>query len=182
MIEIYKPDSLIVGTRGLSGSLLKRQFMGSISRYCVARAPVPTIVVRPEDKIKKSLEARVADDKRRSYLSLMMLNDETGGGGGLQLQRTRTRLMESSGRSSRSPSRERPASPGGGGLASKAKVSLSLPSNPLTRTRSAAVDEDASSSGAASTSSSMSSKLHKLTSWFSKSDKDKNMRRTRTFG
>lgn len=34
MIEIYKPDSLIVGTRGRPDSLFKRgAFMGSISKY-----------------------------------------------------------------------------------------------------------------------------------------------------
>jgi len=32
MIEIYKPDSLIVGTRGRPDSLIKSAFMGSISK------------------------------------------------------------------------------------------------------------------------------------------------------
>lgn len=40
MIEIYKPDSLIVGTRGRPDSLFKSAFMGSISR-CVASTPAP---------------------------------------------------------------------------------------------------------------------------------------------
>ncbi len=38
MIEIYKPDSLIVGTRGRPDSLFKSAFMGSISRYAQALA------------------------------------------------------------------------------------------------------------------------------------------------
>jgi hypothetical protein len=38
MIEIYKPDSLIVGTRGRPDSLFKSAFMGSISRYANYRS------------------------------------------------------------------------------------------------------------------------------------------------
>lgn len=36
IIKVYRPDSLIVGTRGRSDSLLKSAFIGSVSRYCVA--------------------------------------------------------------------------------------------------------------------------------------------------
>jgi len=72
MIEIYKPDSLIVGTRGRPDSLIKSAFMGSISKWAVARCPVPVVVVRPDDKVRESLERRLQDSKRgRSYVSLL---------------------------------------------------------------------------------------------------------------
>ncbi|GJN92914.1 hypothetical protein Rhopal_005956-T1 [Rhodotorula paludigena] len=72
MIEIYKPDSLIVGTRGRPDSLFKSAFMGSISRWAVARSPVPVVVVRPDDKVREGLERRMQDSKRgRSYVSLL---------------------------------------------------------------------------------------------------------------
>ncbi|GAA5864904.1 hypothetical protein JCM3774_004267 [Rhodotorula dairenensis] len=72
MIEIYKPDSLIVGTRGRPDSLFKSAFMGSISRWAVARSPVPVVVVRPDDKVREGLERRLGDSKRgRSYVSLL---------------------------------------------------------------------------------------------------------------
>jgi flagellar motor switch/type III secretory pathway protein FliN len=37
VIKVYRPDSLIVGTRGRSDSILKSAFIGSVSRYCVAK-------------------------------------------------------------------------------------------------------------------------------------------------
>lgn len=36
VIKVYLPDSLIVGTRGRTDSLLKSAFIGSVSRFCVA--------------------------------------------------------------------------------------------------------------------------------------------------
>lgn len=36
IIKVYLPDSLIVGTRGRSDSILKSAFIGSVSRFCVA--------------------------------------------------------------------------------------------------------------------------------------------------
>ena len=47
MIAVYKPDSLIVGTRGRSESIFRNAFIGSTSRYCLSTSPVPVIVVRP---------------------------------------------------------------------------------------------------------------------------------------
>ncbi|KAL8290551.1 hypothetical protein RQP46_002809 [Phenoliferia psychrophenolica] len=76
MIEIYRPDSLVVGTRGLPDSIFKSAFMGSISRYCVAKSPVPVIVVRPEDKVRESLSRRLLEPKKRSYLSLLSTIDQ----------------------------------------------------------------------------------------------------------
>ncbi|KAG0147210.1 hypothetical protein CROQUDRAFT_656321 [Cronartium quercuum f. sp. fusiforme G11] len=71
MLEVYKPDSLVVGTRGRSTSAWQKAFsLGSTSQYLVARSPVPVIVVRPQRKVEKSLEARAKNPKRRSYQAL----------------------------------------------------------------------------------------------------------------
>jgi hypothetical protein len=36
-----------------------------VHRYCVSHSPVPVIVVRPERKVRKSMEKRRADGRRR---------------------------------------------------------------------------------------------------------------------
>lgn len=96
MIEIYKPDSLIVGTRGRTDSLIKTAFIGSISKWAVARCPVPVVVVRPDDKVRESLERRLQDSKRgRSYVSLLSPQEReryltTSGAFGAALERTST--------------------------------------------------------------------------------------------
>ncbi|GAA5960458.1 hypothetical protein JCM21900_003603 [Sporobolomyces salmonicolor] len=96
MIEIYKPDSLIVGTRGRPDSLFKSAFMGSISKWAVARSPVPVVVVRPDDKVREALERRLQDSKRgRSYVSLLSPEERekylaTSGAFGAVLERTVT--------------------------------------------------------------------------------------------
>ncbi|GAA6033803.1 hypothetical protein JCM8097_000349 [Rhodosporidiobolus ruineniae] len=77
MIEIYKPDSLIVGTRGKPDSLFRSAMMGSISRWAVARSPVPVVVVRPDDKVRETLSRRLQDPKRgRSYVSLLSQDEQ----------------------------------------------------------------------------------------------------------
>jgi len=70
MIALYRPDSLVVGTRGqrtvmqalgmagLSGGI------GSVSKYCLSHSPVPVIVVRPERKVRKAIAKRRKDPKR----------------------------------------------------------------------------------------------------------------------
>lgn len=74
MLEVYRPDSLVVGTRGKSPSPWQKAFsLSSTSQYLVARSPVPVIVVRPEDKVRESREARAKDPKRRSYQTLLGL-------------------------------------------------------------------------------------------------------------
>ncbi|KIJ28535.1 hypothetical protein M422DRAFT_131065, partial [Sphaerobolus stellatus SS14] len=50
LIALYRPDFLVVGTRTRSvlqqwGAALGAPGMGSVSRYCVSRSPVPVIVV-----------------------------------------------------------------------------------------------------------------------------------------
>ncbi|GAA5993289.1 hypothetical protein JCM11641_001120 [Rhodosporidiobolus odoratus] len=77
MIEIHKPDSLVVGTRGRPDSLFKSAFMGSISRWAVARSPIPVVVVRPDDKVREALSRRLQDSKRgRSYVSLLSSDEQ----------------------------------------------------------------------------------------------------------
>ncbi|MBW0503767.1 hypothetical protein O181_043482 [Austropuccinia psidii MF-1] len=72
MIEVYRPDSLVVGTRGKNPSPWHKAFsLSSTSQYLVARSPVPVIVVRPESKVRQSREARAKDPKRRSYQALI---------------------------------------------------------------------------------------------------------------
>jgi len=74
MLEVYRPDSLVVGTRGKNPSAWQKAFsLGSTSQYLVARSPVPVIVVRPEGKVRQSREARAKDPKRQSYQALLGL-------------------------------------------------------------------------------------------------------------
>jgi len=71
LIALYRPDSLVVGTRGPRsmvkqwGAVLGAPGMGSVSRYCVSHSPVPVVVVQPERKVRKSLEKRRNDGKSR---------------------------------------------------------------------------------------------------------------------
>ncbi|KAG7096102.1 hypothetical protein E1B28_006778 [Marasmius oreades] len=65
LIVLYRPDSVIVGTRGRKiWQMGLKGTMGSVSRYCLTHSPVPIIVVRPERKTKKAIEKRRADPKR----------------------------------------------------------------------------------------------------------------------
>ncbi|EIW71375.1 universal stress protein [Tremella mesenterica] len=90
MIALYRPDSLIVGTKGAKsrlqswGMALGAPGMGSVSRYAVSHSPVPVIVVRPERKVKKTLEKRQNDPKRGQYAAIV-------GPEGLSLSRSRSR-------------------------------------------------------------------------------------------
>ncbi|KAJ3501249.1 hypothetical protein NLJ89_g9426 [Agrocybe chaxingu] len=80
LIALYRPDSLVVGTRGrrfgvglvqgLGAGLVQGlgvgtgASIGSISKYCLSHSPVPVIVVRPGRKLRTALEKRRADPKR----------------------------------------------------------------------------------------------------------------------
>jgi hypothetical protein len=64
LIALYRPDSVVVGTRGRRAWQGMGIGMGSISKYCLSHSPVPVIVVRPERKVKKNVEKRKADPKR----------------------------------------------------------------------------------------------------------------------
>jgi len=67
-----------------------------LRRWAVARCPVPVVVVRPDDKVRESLERRLQDSKRgRSYVSLLSPQDRekhlvTSGAFGAALERTVT--------------------------------------------------------------------------------------------
>ncbi|KAJ3711046.1 hypothetical protein C8R42DRAFT_596377 [Lentinula raphanica] len=72
LIALYKPDSVVVGTRGRKYVAawqvgIGKGTMGSVSRYCLTHSPVPIIVVRPERKVKKTVEKRRADPKRGTH-------------------------------------------------------------------------------------------------------------------
>ncbi|KAH7883107.1 hypothetical protein F5I97DRAFT_1902027 [Phlebopus sp. FC_14] len=83
LIALYRPDSVVVGTRGqrsmMSGVSEVFGFgglgsgksgggvfsgVGSVSKYALAHSPVPLIVVRPERKVRKVREKRRRDPKR----------------------------------------------------------------------------------------------------------------------
>ncbi|TFY68263.1 hypothetical protein EVJ58_g1107 [Rhodofomes roseus] len=74
LISLYRPDSIVVGTRGQRGMMQAwgAAFgapgkLGSVSRYCLSHSPVPIIVVRPEEKVRKTMAKRRADPKRGSH-------------------------------------------------------------------------------------------------------------------
>ncbi|KAJ2923748.1 hypothetical protein H1R20_g13344, partial [Candolleomyces eurysporus] len=70
LIALYRPDSLVVGTRGKRGLMAMSMGLGgigSVSKYCLSHSPVPVIVVRPERKAKKEAEKRKADPKRGTH-------------------------------------------------------------------------------------------------------------------
>jgi len=83
LIALYRPDSLVVGTRGRRfGAGLVQGLgvglvyglgvgsgasIGSVSKYCLSHSPVPVIVVRPGRKLRKAVEKRRADPKRGTH-------------------------------------------------------------------------------------------------------------------
>jgi len=73
LIALYRPESVVVGTRGQRGmiqswgAVLGAPGMGSVSKYCLSRSPVPIIVVRPERKVRKAQAKRKADPKRGKH-------------------------------------------------------------------------------------------------------------------
>ncbi|EIW79957.1 hypothetical protein CONPUDRAFT_58215 [Coniophora puteana RWD-64-598 SS2] len=73
LIALYRPDSVVVGTRGQRGMMsawgaaFGGSSMGSVSKYCLSHSPVPIIVVRPEKKVKKAVAKRRANPKRGTH-------------------------------------------------------------------------------------------------------------------
>lgn len=79
LIALYRPDSVVVGTRGQRGVMSGMSGVlgfggagvfsgvGSVSRYALSRSPVPVIVVRPERKVREVLEKRRRDPKRGTH-------------------------------------------------------------------------------------------------------------------
>ncbi|KAJ7647965.1 hypothetical protein FB45DRAFT_894893 [Roridomyces roridus] len=71
LIRSNRPDSVVVGTRGKRAwqnmTMMGKGGIGSVSKYCLSHSPVPIIVVRPERKVKKTVEKRRADPKRGTH-------------------------------------------------------------------------------------------------------------------
>ncbi|CAL1709719.1 unnamed protein product [Somion occarium] len=73
LIALYRPDSVVVGTRGQRGMMqawgaaFGAPGVGSVSKYCLSHSPVPIIVVRPESKVRKAMLKRRADPKRGKH-------------------------------------------------------------------------------------------------------------------
>jgi hypothetical protein len=121
---------LVVGTRGMSE--LKGMFINSVSKYCLQHSPVPVVVVRPEDKIKKQQkEEKLKKPKSKkgsrlsgmfrisSHSSLSSLQskgsdssesseDEDRDVSNVEQKMNRLSVFEKIGRRSRSPSPSRP--------------------------------------------------------------------------
>lgn len=78
LIALYRPESLVVGTRGQRGLMqawgaaLGGSGVGSVSKYCLSHSPVPVIVVRPESKVRKVLAKRKADPKRGKHFDELL--------------------------------------------------------------------------------------------------------------
>ncbi|KAG0741089.1 hypothetical protein G6F57_002759 [Rhizopus arrhizus] len=122
MISVYQPSMLIVGTRGLSE--LKGMFINSVSKYCLQHSPIPVVVVRPEDKVKKQQAKKTKKTNRlsgmfriSSHSSLSSLNskgsessesEEEDENANLEKKMQRLSVFEKIGRRSRSPSPSRP--------------------------------------------------------------------------
>ncbi|CEG63298.1 hypothetical protein CU097_004512 [Rhizopus azygosporus] len=124
MISVYQPSMLIVGTRGMSE--LKGMFINSVSKYCLQHSPIPVVVVRPEDKIKKQQTKKTKKANRLSgmfrigsHSSLSSLNskgsessdsevDEDEPAAIVEKKMQRLSVFEKIGRRSRSPSPSRP--------------------------------------------------------------------------
>ncbi|KZT64452.1 hypothetical protein DAEQUDRAFT_747442 [Daedalea quercina L-15889] len=87
LISLYRPDSIVVGTRGQRSMMQAwgAAFgapgkLGSVSRYCLSHSPVPIIVVRPEEKVRKTMAKRRADPKRGSHFENLHKTRTTGNG------------------------------------------------------------------------------------------------------
>ncbi|EIN14660.1 hypothetical protein PUNSTDRAFT_49371 [Punctularia strigosozonata HHB-11173 SS5] len=88
LIALYRPDSVVVGTRGQRGMMqawgaaFGAPGVGSVSKYCLSRSPVPIIVVRPENKVRKAQAKRRANPKRGTHFTI----DELAGKGSLRVK------------------------------------------------------------------------------------------------
>lgn len=80
LVRIYRPESLTIGTRGKQVSALEKMLgatpLGNMSKALIWQCPVPVIIVRPEDRVRKHLSKRLADPRRREYSELMQRNQE----------------------------------------------------------------------------------------------------------
>ncbi|KAG1357277.1 hypothetical protein G6F62_001763 [Rhizopus arrhizus] len=120
MISTYQPSMLVVGTRGLSE--LKEMFINSVSKYCLQHSPIPVVVVRPEDKVKKQQNKKPKRPnplssvfRMNSYSSISSLNSKESSESDteeelpiVEKKMQRLSVFEKIGRKSRSPSPSRP--------------------------------------------------------------------------
>lgn len=112
---------LIVGTRGMSE--LKGMFINSVSKYCLQHSPVPVVVVRPENKIKKQKKSKKTNRlsgmfRINSSTSISSLNSKGSDSSdsssdeedvrGLEKKVQRLSVFDKIGRRSRSSSPARP--------------------------------------------------------------------------
>ncbi|KAK5070026.1 hypothetical protein LTR64_001860 [Lithohypha guttulata] len=80
MIQLYEPVAIIVGTRGRNLTGMQGLMGGSsVSKYCLQRSPVPTIVVRPTLKRTKKKTKRQAEQGRSVYTNMLTLTKSVGG-------------------------------------------------------------------------------------------------------
>ncbi|KZS99804.1 uncharacterized protein LAESUDRAFT_732855 [Laetiporus sulphureus 93-53] len=98
LISLYRPDSIVVGTRGQRGMMQAwgAAFgapgkIGSVSKYCLSHSPVPIIVVRPEDKVRRSMAKRRADPKRGKHFDELYKTRTHAGSTGVPFTATMTR-------------------------------------------------------------------------------------------
>lgn len=78
-IMLYEPVAMVVGTRGRDLTGMKGLMGGSVSKYCLQRSPVPTIVVRPSSKRTKKKLKRQQEAGRSVYSNILTKAQHTGG-------------------------------------------------------------------------------------------------------
>ncbi|CDO68607.1 hypothetical protein BN946_scf184996.g38 [Trametes cinnabarina] len=97
LIALYRPDSLIVGTRGQRSVMqawagaFGAPGVGSVSKYCLSHSPVPVIVVRPESKVRKTMAKRRANPKRGQHFDELVKTKTNNGSLSVPMFSTLTR-------------------------------------------------------------------------------------------
>lgn len=76
---LYEPVAMVVGTRGRDLTSMKGLVGGSVSKYCLQRSPVPTIVVRPSSKRSKRKLKRQQEAGRSVYTNILSKAQHSGG-------------------------------------------------------------------------------------------------------
>lgn len=80
LVTMYRPESLTIGTRGKQVSALEKMLgttpLGNLSKSLIWQSPVPVIIVRPEDRVKKHLLKRMSDPRRHEYYDLVQHDDD----------------------------------------------------------------------------------------------------------
>lgn len=79
MIQLYEPVAIVVGTRGRNLTGMQGLMGGSVSKYCLQRSPVPTIVVRPSSKRTKKKIKRQTEQGRSVYANMLSMTKSAGG-------------------------------------------------------------------------------------------------------